>query len=176
METKAMGTTQPTTQLRPKTKHPQTKIASWIIASACCLLTACGGEVPLYRFAMVEDAMWDASEVLTLPLDTVRQTGQYVSRIAVRKAARPQYPYQDVTLEVRWLINGQPTTNDTVRIPLYNAKPVRTQHGLTLETFSASLPEKVLYAGQYGTLRIRHLMRLHILPGIADVGVCVEKR
>ncbi len=148
-----------------------------IVSLLGMLLITCNGQPDtlLHNYQRVKgNDGWGRTDTVCIPLSAVKQTASYVLNVGVRRM--PDYPYQGLTVVVQaQLQNPGVLLTDTVRLltnDTVTARPLG--QGNAMPTVEQSAVHLHLYRGQYGTLRIYHLMHHDPLPAITHVGVRVS--
>lgn len=113
---------------------------------------------------------WEQNDTLTFTTDSIPHDGVYAFQIGLRTTSI--YPYRMLWLlvENEWR-NPKFTKTDTVICHLTNAEGDLNGHGIDSYQYTYPCPSLHLRKGQVGHIRIRHIMRREILPGVSDVGI-----
>ncbi len=151
--------------------------ASTFIAAAGILLslTGCDERVIYHSYRHVPGQGWNSRDTLAFDIDTVRVAATHQFALGLR--ATDSYPYTAVWLAVeREFSRPDILRRDTVRCRLMDSVTHRMGKGVYMYQYEVPLPPMTLRCGQTGQVRVTHLMRREILPGIRDVGVLVSRQ
>ena len=117
----------------------------------------------------------ETNDTLTIPVDTVRQHGEYAVEVGVRSTRI--YPYKYLYLLVETTLKNPDTLMvDTVMCEITDVKGNFQGNGLSI--YGKVFPVAVMNMrkGQYGEIKLRHIMRRNPLPGLSDIGIVVTAR
>jgi gliding motility-associated lipoprotein GldH len=146
-----------------------------LAACAIVLLTlmSCGQRTVLHVYKSVPLEGWEKNDSLIFPVDSLPRTCRYDLSIGLRTAS--SYPYQEVWLIVDTrLQRPRYEHSDTVRCQLVNAKGDTRGRGVSISQYAFPVDSKYLLRGQRGQIRVHHMMKREILPGISDVGIRMD--
>ncbi len=151
-----------------------TKVLRLLFAIAVSTLpfTACEHKPVCFSYCSTPVEGWEKGDTLRYHVDTLRQTGHYTMSIGIRSSSATPYPFQSLWLVVRqqWH-NPEQQRCDTVECTLSNADGDITGTGVSLYQYELPFTEMDLNEGASADIRITHLMRTEMLPGITDVGI-----
>ena len=126
-----------------------------------------------YRPVPVEG--WEANDTLTIALDTVRLHGEYSLEVGVRSTRLYPYKYLYLLAEIT-LSNPDTAMVDTIVCEITDTKGNFQGNGLSIYGKVFPVSNINMLKGQYGEIKIRHIMRRDPLPGLSDIGVLVSAR
>lgn len=141
-------------------------------AIACCLLavSGCRDEVFFHRYASVPLSGWDKRDTIDFDIPPFAATQPYSLTLELRTS--PAFPYRSI-----WLVAEQRFENpalvrrDTVYCPVTTPQGSGTGKGVNLYTYEYPVLTEQRRQGQYGRIRVYHIMRREEMPGISDVGL-----
>ncbi len=126
----------------------------------------------IYEYHPVSLDGWNKTDTITVSLPEFSQTGIYRGTIGVRTNAR--YPYQNLWIGVAYCLQNPDTVfRDTVCCRVVHDSDF-DKNGIGLFLSESSLPERELYSGQTGVIKIFHVMRREEVPGVDHVGICIQ--
>lgn len=126
----------------------------------------------IYEYHPVSLDGWNKTDTITVSLPEFSQTGIYRGTIGVRTNAR--YPYQSLWIGVAYCLQNPDTVfRDTVCCRVVHDSDF-DKNGIGLFLSESSLPERELYSGQTGVIKIFHVMRREEVPGVDHVGICIQ--
>ncbi len=139
---------------------------------AVCSFAACEHTPVCYSYCSTPVEGWEKGDTLHYHVDTIRHTGTYAMTIGIRSSASTPYPYQTLWLVVRQQWHNPETQRcDTVECTLANADGDLTGTGVSVYQYEMPFTQMTLSQGASADIRITHLMRTEMLPGITDVGI-----
>lgn len=170
-----------------------------IIATAVAL-ASCDINTAYHHFEHISSEGWERGEAVKFGVPPVQRAGVYTTTLDLRSTT--EYPYEEIALVVEQKhyiahkkeINKKPyagaekeykTTysldpkvkRDTVHCQLMTREGLPVGEGIHLYQHSIPLHFAVQLAPD-DSLRctVRHLMSHHALPGIADIGIHLERK
>lgn len=147
----------------------------------CLLLlllgTACQDKPAAYDYCATPLEGWEPGDTLKFRIDTIREAGTYAFSIGVRTSASTPYPYQSLWLVVRqhWH-HPERVVSDTIECRLTDEKGDVAGHGISLYQYDREWRRVQLDSGDCADFSVNHIMRRELLPGVADIGIKLEKR
>ena len=128
-----------------------------------------------FHYTPVSACEWEKDSVVTVSVDTVKDSGIYQMNVETRISYG--FPYQYLWLQISTEMHRPyRRSSDTLKCRIADERGLYQGSGLVLFGKKHFLKEVYLRKGQYGTVQIRHIMRRNPLPGISDIGLSVEKR
>ena len=126
-----------------------------------------------YKATPVEG--WEMIDTLSFRIDSIHRTGTYSIEIGVRTSEAVGYPFQTLWLEIKqnWFADSicQMFRCDTLSCKLALPDGGQMGNGIGMRQYHFDLDTVHLSKGMNGHIRLRHLMRRNILPGVSDIGV-----
>ena len=143
------------------------------IAAVALALAGCS-RLPVYsHFLPVSEQGWARGDSLhfVVPVDS---TGTYRLRLDLRTTSH--YPYTQLALRVSRQSTGSDAQQaDTLHFSITDADGNLQGRGIGVFQHSAQLPPVTLQRSDTLRLSVVHIMSAQQLPGIADVGITVER-
>lgn len=145
-----------------------------VLLMASVLVVSCGRKYVTNTYCSISVNGWNTQDTLTINIDTIRQSGNYDVSIAVRSTRF--FPYQSLWLMTEMeLAFPDGSFRDTLDCRITDEDGNFLGKGLTIHDNVYFLKTLFLKEGQYGKMRLYHIMRRDPLPGISDVGIIIEK-
>lgn len=164
----------PTTMLR-KPKMLSAGLAPLFVL-LLLIVVGCGQRrVETYCFRATPVDGWETTDSLVFPIDTVHQAGRYRLSIGVRTSAANPYPFQTLALSITTRLQGKKAQRDTALCSLTDKDGDVNGQGVSLYQYAFPVSELHLEKGQTGTITVQHLMRRNLLPGVANVGIRLDR-
>ena len=135
---------------------------------------SCGKKYACNRYLPVPVEGWEARDTVSIAIDPIRESGNYEFSVGVRSTR--QYPYQYLwILTDLELIHPDTLIVDTLVCSITDAQGEFLGKGLSV--YDNVYPLATIYCkkGQYGRMKLRHIMRRDPLPGISDLGVSISR-
>lgn len=147
------------------------------LVATLAFLTACKHTPVCYAYCSTPVEGWEKGDTLRYHVDTLRHDGLYAMSIGIRSSASTPYPYQTLWLVVRqrWH-NPEREMCDTVECTLCSPDGDVTGTGVSVYQYEQPFSQMELTEGASADIRITHLMRTEMLPGISDVGVKIVRQ
>jgi len=140
------------------------------------IVVGCGQRrVETYCFRATPVDGWETTDSLVFPIDTVQQAGRYRLSIGVRTSAANPYPFQTLALSITTRLQGRKAQRDTALCSLTDKDGDVNGQGVSLYQYVFPVDELHLEKGQTGTITVQHLMRRNLLPGVANVGIRLDR-
>ncbi|MEG1861313.1 MAG: gliding motility lipoprotein GldH [Bacteroidaceae bacterium] len=128
-----------------------------------------------HEYKPVPSEGWGQGDVISFPIDSILQDGDYVLTIGVRTTGA--YPFQTLYLLVEQdFTNPIYISKDTLKCRILDVNGDRKNNGISVMQYAFPLRVNTMNRGQRGTITLRHIMRREILPGVADVGINLDKK
>ena len=138
------------------------------------LLASCDSGTLMHSYQLLEDNCWDRTDTVTFNLPVLTTDDSCSILIGLR--VTDIFPYEMLVMEVEQRYQ-KPFAHriDTVYYQLTNHNGDFVEKGLNYFQFETESLPLDMKKGQTGEIRIRHLMRREIMPGIMDVGIHVVR-
>lgn len=147
------------------------------LSAVCCIgLCACKPGVVFHAFHPVPATGWERNTPLHFSLVLPDSTASYALSVELRHHLN--FPYTDLPVNITLAtVSDSVILHDTLCIPVADKRGNRTGIGWGDLYITASSP-LTLPAGWNDTLRLtlRPALKDSILPGVNDIGVCIEKK
>lgn len=125
---------------------------------------------PCFRFNSISDSFWERTNNLVFDVDTISDSGLYAMVGMLR--INNDFPYKEVyLLSEMSLENPQVVRIDTIRCVIGWKKNKHKKSGLTCLQIQSEAIIMHLTKGQFGKVRLKHLMQRTDVPGIKEVGL-----
>ena len=138
------------------------------------LLCACNNNkvYDYYHHTLVSG--WDKVDVLSYDVAPLAKDGNYAMRLGLR--INDSYPFQRITLIVDQTVypSGKKQA-DTLNCELFDRKGIVRGQGVSYFQYHFRVAEQFLQKGDSLHITVRHDMKREIMPGIADVGIELER-
>lgn len=151
------------------------KPSFFLICCVCVLTVSCEKNAIFHQFVSIDEKGWHEDSLAVFSVQVTDTVGSYDVVLDVRN--RNEYPYQNLFLFISSTSPDNYQVSDTLNCIL--SDELGRWQGKGFGSVS-SLP--ILYMsdikfpkqGEY-VFQIRHGMREHLLPGINDIGLRVQK-
>ena len=141
--------------------------------AAAMVLSACDNGVVYDKFKATPTEGWEKNDTMIYGVKRLSRGGVYRQEVGLRITR--EFPFTGVSLLVERTIEpGHTVTVDTLNCRLYDDKGNVKGRGITRFQYSFVLSDVEMRKGDSLTVRIRHLMKREILPGITDIGFRLE--
>jgi gliding motility-associated lipoprotein GldH len=141
-----------------------------------CALCGCDNQQTIAdRYQALPADGWGTEDTLSFPIDSIASPGDYRLKLCMRTTR--EIPFQSVFVVVEQQYEKpRLQLRDTIEMRLADDQGNLEGRGLYLYTTEADAPHRLqLHQGQRGTIRVAHIMRRHLLPGIRDVGITITR-
>ncbi len=136
-------------------------------------MASCRGRVVYDAYAHTPTTGWEKNDSLVFSVPPVATAGTYRMSIGLR--INDLYPFTALSLELRQTA-GSHTYTDTLHCALADDGGKLVGRGVGYLQYMFRLRELELDEGDTVHVRLRHIMKREILPGVADVGVKITKK
>lgn len=138
------------------------------------MLTGCENSVVYSRFGNTPMSGWDKTEPVTFDIDSLDAEGDYQMTLMLRISDK--YPFRNLQLVVRQqnFPSGVEEV-DTVECAVTDEHGNLLGRGVSYYQYEHPVKTLHYHASDSMHIEIHHIMKREILPGIADVGVRVER-
>lgn len=137
------------------------------------VVSACGGGTVYDKFVSMPSDGLEKNDTAVFYVPPVASSGRYIREIGLRIAAA--YPFTSLSLEVCQTVEpGHRVSVDTLDCRLYDDDGNVLGHGISVYQYGFALPDIDLQKGDSLHVRVRHVMKREILPGITDIGFSLK--
>ena len=144
-----------------------------IAAIAICALASCNGRRVYDKYANTPISGWEKNDTLSFEVQPLADGGTYEVSLGLR--INDSYPFTGLTLIVEQHVFPSGTVQtDTVSCKLTDRHGNTDGYGISYYQYSFPVADIRLQQGDSVLVKVRHDMKREILPGISDVGVCIE--
>lgn len=139
-----------------------------VIAPAVCFLSSCSSDTVYFSYQTVDDERWDKADNVSFEIVPSRQSGKCNGFVVLRM--NDKYPYKNLSVNVETAMKGMPCRHRRVDFDV-----TRNYQGIRHNDYIMPLDTFTLSEGDTLRIRIAHDMKRHVLRGITNVGVKIEK-
>ncbi len=137
------------------------------------VVSACGGETVYDKFVSMPSDGLEKNDTAVFDVPPAASSGRYIREVGLRIAAA--YPFTSLSLEVCQTVEpGHRVSVDTLDCRLYDDDGNVLGHGISVYQYGFALPDIDLQKGDSLHVRVRHVMKREILPGITDIGFSLK--
>lgn len=152
------------------------RLAAGLSAILLLLLatTACEKRTAVYAQRSIAADGWEPFDTVMFVIGSLQRDGNYALSIDLRTTS--SFPYQALYLRIEqhWE-NPEMVRCDTLCCQLATPDGDITGAGISHLQYTFPLARLQLTAGQHGHIVVRHIMQREMLPGVASVGVKIER-
>lgn len=146
-----------------------------VTAAVVLMVAACGDGMVYSKFVPAPVDGLEKNDTVSFCVPPVASSGSYRQEIGLRITA--DYPFTSISLEVRQTVEpGHRVSTDTLVCRLYDDDGNLLGHGVSMFQYGFALPDIDLRKGDSLHVRVRHVMKREILPGITDIGFSLEAK
>ena len=146
----------------------------FLLVLASCILAACKNTPVYYHFEHTPEIGWERTDALGFGIKPMAIDGSYQELIGLRISAN--YPYMSLSLIIEQTIfPAGKTFCDTLDCRLIDENGNAIGSGISQHQYMFPLRNLHLLQGDSIQCTIRHNMKREILPGITDVGLCLQE-
>jgi gliding motility-associated lipoprotein GldH len=150
------------------------KYTLYIIIALTLLISCRSQRTLLHEFAAIDGEEWNIIDSLHFEIDSVTTSGNCETTLEFRTNAN--YPYRNISiLMTQSLRNKNKDITKALAYDIVDESGKNNGEGITYLTHRIPFCTMEIQEGDTVDIFIRHNMQDNILPGIADVGVLVEK-
>lgn len=146
-----------------------------LLMTVVCALAACD-RLPVYtHFEHTPISGWEKNDTLNFDVCPVKEAGDYREELAIR--INESYPFRGLSLIVQQTIlpSGY-RHNDTINCNLFDKKGNKNGDGINYFQYAFHINTIRLTEGDSLHIQVRHNMKREIMPGVADIGIRIEKQ
>lgn len=147
----------------------------YIVVFLALAMASCGNQKTLmHEFYAIDAEEWNISDSLHFEIDSVTSGGRCETTLEFR--TNSNYPYRNISIVMAMALrNENRRIIKTLAYDFVDASGRKNGEGITYLTHRVPFCTTDIQTGDTVDIFIRHNMQDNILPGIADVGVLVEK-
>lgn len=148
-------------------------IAALFITAAVCL--SCQNNIVYDHYESTQLAGWARNDTITFAVPAAAESSNYSTSLGMR--INSAFPFMSITMIVeRNIFPRHITVSDTLNCPLIDKKGKPMGQGLNFFQYTFPLKDVPLSEGDSIFVRVRHDMRMEMLPGVADIGIEMRKK
>ena len=137
------------------------------------VLCGCQRQTVYHQFRHISEPGWDKTDTLHFDIAPLKAGGTYGLYAELR--TDKDYPFQKLTLEVNQTVfPSKETYHDEVSCDLISEEGVIGGDGISYFQYRFHVRNASLHQGDSIHLSLTHNMKREIMPGIADVGICLS--
>lgn len=138
------------------------------------ILMACGMKTIYSHYNHTPIQGWEKNDTLTYDINPVKHQGIYATTLGLR--INGSYPFMSLALVVeRTILPRHEVKTDTIMCKFTDSEGNSHRKGTSYFQYTVPAGYMHLLENDSVHITIRHCMKRDILPGIADIGVMVEK-
>lgn len=138
-------------------------------------ISACEQRAAVYEYRSVSPDGWEPCDTFLFPIDSLAQGDTYQLALQLRTSTTTPFPYQTLWLEVTQQWESPLLSRvDTVACRLATDEGYPCGVGVSLYQYEFPFDTLTLQQGARGYIGLRHIMRSKLLPGVSEVGLCLE--
>ncbi|WP_276911890.1 gliding motility lipoprotein GldH [Hallella colorans] len=138
------------------------------------LCVACEENRVYHHYCHTPIEGWEKVEALSFEVPPLAQAGRYATNLELR--TNNSYPYMSLALIVEQTVYPSMKQRvDTLMCPLVDSHGNAKSNGVSYCQYRFTVSQTQLHKADSLHIVVRHNMQRDILPGIADVGIAVDK-
>lgn len=139
------------------------------------LFSSCDNGVVYDTYNHTQIEGWEKNDTLVFDVPRLVSSGRYRMEVGLR--TNGTFPFTGLSVVVeQTVIPGYKTFTDTLRCRLTDEKGNVLGRGVSCFQYNFILSDVDLAKGDSLHVRVRHIMKREILPGISDVGLKVTRK
>ena len=151
------------------------KLVLPVMLAVALTIVACKGKTVYHQYEHTAVEGWERTDTLSYTIDDIKATADYQEEIGLR--INSTYPFTSLFLVVEQHIRPMNLLRkDTINCRLMDKDGNIKGRGLNYYQYNFMLTTLHLNVGDTVDIRIHHNMRREIVPGIADVGIRLERQ
>ena len=153
--------------------HKNNILTIGIIAVALAL-GSCNRSTVYSQYRHTQLAGWERNDTLTFAVAKTKEDVNLRATLGLR--VNDSFPFKALYLIVEKTVSPDNiVTCDTVNCQLFDEDGKSKGRGVSFYQYNFHFTNTKLLKGDSLTLKVRHNMKREIMPGIADVGITLEK-
>jgi gliding motility-associated lipoprotein GldH len=155
-------------------RHLNRRLLTALLMVAAVMMAACNRTTVYHHYEPTSPTGWEKDDTLFFYVPRAQCEGVLHEEVELR--TNSSYPYMGLSLVVRQTVfpSGVSRT-DTLNCSLVDESGAVKGQGVSLFQYHFHLTDLSLSEGDSVSIAIRHNMRREILPGIADIGICLTR-
>ena len=156
-------------------------------AITAAILTSCELQTCYNEYRHTPLAGWEKNDTLFYDIEPARQAGRYAQMLGVR--IDDSFPYTSLSLIIEQSIihkkkssAGTPLARtsyhktDTVSCHFTDSQGRLSGSGISLRQYEFPIGTIDLRPGDSLHIKVRHAMKREIMPGVADIGIRIDRQ
>lgn len=145
-----------------------------VMLTTLILCVACEENRVYHHYCHTPIEGWEKVEALSFEVPPLAQAGRYATNLELR--TNNSYPYMSLALIVEQTVYPSMKQRvDTLMCPLVDSRGNAKGNGVSYCQYRFTVSQTQLHKADSLHIVVRHNMQRDILPGIADVGIAVDK-
>lgn len=141
-----------------------------VIITVAMLITACDRKTVFHQYSHVNVTGWEKADTMLYHVRGMDNDGSFKEEIGLR--LNGSYPFLGLCIIVeQTILPSNVVTCDTL-----NCNFTNSSNGISYRQYKYHLKDIKLSKGDSIDIRIRHNMMREVLPGIADIGVKIDRK
>ncbi|MBO4964200.1 MAG: gliding motility lipoprotein GldH [Prevotella sp.] len=150
-------------------------IASMAIITVAMLTTACDRKTVFHQYNHTTPAGWEKTDTMVYHVKSMNEGGLFKEEIDMR--LNGTYPFTGLCVIVEQnILPANVTIRDTLNCSFDRPDNKYTTNGISYRQYKYHLKDIQLNKGDSIEIKIRHNMMREMLPGIADIGVKIDRK
>lgn len=146
-----------------------------VVVTMLLLFSSCDNGVVYDTYNHTQIEGWEKNDTLVFDVPRLVSSGRYRMEVGLR--TNGTFPFTGLSVVVeQTVIPGYKTFTDTLRCRLTDEKGNVLGRGVSCFQYNFILSDVDLAKGDSLHVRVRHIMKREILPGISDVGLKVTRK
>ena len=139
------------------------------------MLCSCNNNIVYDHYESTSLEGWARNDTISFAVPAVTASGDYETSLGMR--INSAFPFMSITMIVeRNIIPRHMLITDTLTCPLIDKKGKPLGQGLNFFQYTFPLKDVALSEGDSVAIKVRHDMRMEMLPGVADIGIRLTKK
>lgn len=145
------------------------------IFTVAMLMTTCDRKTVFHQYNHANTTGWEKADTMTYHVKCMKEGGNFKEEIGLR--LNGTYPFLGLCIIVeQTILPAGVTTHDTLNCSFTHSSNKYTSNGISYRQYKYHLKDIRLNKDDSIDIRIRHNMMREVLPGIADIGVKIDKK
>lgn len=146
-----------------------------LITAIAFITIGCNRNTVFFHYEHTSIAGWEKSDTLRMNIPPISAEGNYEERLGLR--INGQYPFQSICLIVEQTVFPAGLFHkDTLNIRLTDQAGNMRGKGINYFQYDVTFRQLRLQQNDSLHIAIRHNMKREILPGIADIGIALQRQ
>lgn len=149
-------------------------ILTFVIIAVVSAFCSCNRSTVYSQYRHTSLAGWERNDTLTFSVAKMKEDVSLRATLGLR--VNDSFPFKTLCLIVEKTVSPDNiVTCDTVNCKLFDEDGKSMGRGVSYYQYNVHFTNTKLLKGDSLTIKVRHNMKREIMPGIADVGITLEK-